>query len=133
VLSLTTASIPRDEKTDWFSSPWGQVQAAELREQIRQIAGSAGRVSVGDNFSSSLPAGNVSAVTYTSWIAEAMTQSVPWVGTAGITFGDVTSEGVTCRLPDDPAFHNHVGGPHAAMIFGLGVPRARLEVSDVEV
>jgi acyl-coenzyme A thioesterase PaaI-like protein len=59
-------------------------------------------------------------MTDTSWVAAAMAQTVPWVGTAGITFGDVTAERATCHLPDDPALHNHVGGPHAAVIFGLG-------------
>lgn len=56
----------------------------------------------------------------TSWVAEAMAQTVPWVRTAGITFGDVSVDRVECHLPDDPRLHNHVGGPHAAMIFGLG-------------
>jgi acyl-coenzyme A thioesterase PaaI-like protein len=56
----------------------------------------------------------------TSWIATAMAQTVPWVRSVGITFGDVTAERVECHLPDDPDLHNHVGGPHAAMIFGLG-------------
>ncbi len=59
-------------------------------------------------------------MTDTSWVAAAMAQTVPWVQAAGITFGDVSAERVECHLPDDPALHNHVGGPHAAMIFGLG-------------
>lgn len=59
-------------------------------------------------------------MTDTSWVAGAMKQTVPWVGTVGITFGEVTAERATCHLPDGPALHNHVGGPHAAMIFGLG-------------
>ncbi|MBN9096580.1 MULTISPECIES: DUF4442 domain-containing protein [unclassified Pseudonocardia] len=59
-------------------------------------------------------------MTDTSWVAAAMAQTVPWVRTAGITFGEVTAERVECRLPDSPDLHNHVGGPHAAMIFGLG-------------
>jgi acyl-coenzyme A thioesterase PaaI-like protein len=59
-------------------------------------------------------------MTDTSWVAAAMVQTVPWVRTAGVTFDDVTAERATCRLPDSPALHNHVGGPHAAVIFGLG-------------
>lgn len=59
-------------------------------------------------------------MTDTSWVAAAMAQTVPWVRTVGITFGEVTAERVECRLPDDPELHNHVGGPHAAVIFGLG-------------
>lgn len=49
-----------------------------------------------------------------------MQQTVPWVGTVGIEFVEVTPERVVLRLPDDPALRNHVGGPHAAMIFGVG-------------
>ncbi|MBP2364737.1 DUF4442 domain-containing protein [Pseudonocardia parietis] len=56
----------------------------------------------------------------TSWVAEAMTQAVPWVGTAGITFGEITPERVEAFLPDRADQHNHVGGPHAAVMFGLG-------------
>ncbi len=49
-----------------------------------------------------------------------MQQTVPWVGTVGIEFVEVTPQRVVLRLPDDPALRNHVGGPHAAMIFGVG-------------
>jgi acyl-coenzyme A thioesterase PaaI-like protein len=49
-----------------------------------------------------------------------MRQTVPWVGTVGIEFVEVTPQRVVLRLPDDPALRNHVGGPHAAMIFGVG-------------
>jgi acyl-coenzyme A thioesterase PaaI-like protein len=49
-----------------------------------------------------------------------MQQTVPWVGTVGIEFVEVTPDRVVLRLPDDPALRNHVGGPHAAMIFGVG-------------
>jgi acyl-coenzyme A thioesterase PaaI-like protein len=42
------------------------------------------------------------------------------VGTVGIEFVEVTPQRVVLRLPDDPALRNHVGGPHAAMIFGVG-------------
>ncbi|ANY06710.1 DUF4442 domain-containing protein [Pseudonocardia sp. HH130630-07] len=55
-----------------------------------------------------------------SWVAEAMAQAVPWVGTAGITFGTITTERVEAFLPDRSDQHNHVGGPHAAVMFGLG-------------
>ena len=59
-------------------------------------------------------------MTDTSWVAAAMAQTVPWVTTVGVTFGDVAPDRVECHLPDNPDLHNHVGGPHAAMIFGLG-------------
>ena len=55
-----------------------------------------------------------------SWVADAMTQAVPWVGTAGITFGSFTTDRVEAFLPDRSDQHNHVGGPHAAVMFGLG-------------
>jgi acyl-coenzyme A thioesterase PaaI-like protein len=49
-----------------------------------------------------------------------MQQTVPWVRTVGIEFAEVTSERAVLHLPDDQELRNHVGGPHAAMIFGLG-------------
>jgi acyl-coenzyme A thioesterase PaaI-like protein len=49
-----------------------------------------------------------------------MQQTVPWVATVGIEFVEVTPDRVVLRLPDDPTLRNHVGGPHAAMIFGVG-------------
>lgn len=56
----------------------------------------------------------------TSWVGQAMARTVPWVRSMGLEFGEVTPERSVVRLPDDAAMHNHVGGPHAAMIFGLG-------------
>ncbi|MCX6466872.1 MAG: DUF4442 domain-containing protein [Pseudonocardiales bacterium] len=58
--------------------------------------------------------------TDTSWVGAAMGQSVPWVREAGITFDETTPQRCTAHLPDAAQRHNHVGGPHAAMIFGLG-------------
>jgi acyl-coenzyme A thioesterase PaaI-like protein len=55
-----------------------------------------------------------------SWVGEAMRQSVPWTRTVGAEFGEITAERAVVRLPDRPDLRNHVGGPHAAMIFGLG-------------
>ena len=55
-----------------------------------------------------------------SFIADAMKQAVPWVKTTGIDFEEVSSTRVVASLPDDEALRNHVGGPHAAMMFGLG-------------
>jgi acyl-coenzyme A thioesterase PaaI-like protein len=40
--------------------------------------------------------------------------------TLGIEFGDVTPQRAVARLPDQPALHNHVGGPHAGALFTLG-------------
>lgn len=55
-----------------------------------------------------------------SSVGAAMTAAVPWVRTAGVRFGEAGPERVVAHLPDAPPTHNHVGGPHAAMIFGLG-------------
>jgi acyl-coenzyme A thioesterase PaaI-like protein len=53
-------------------------------------------------------------------IGEGLKNAVPWVKTVGIDFVDVTGERVIAALPDVESQRNHVGGPHAAMIFGLG-------------
>jgi acyl-coenzyme A thioesterase PaaI-like protein len=53
-------------------------------------------------------------------IGEAMKNTVPWVKTVGITFKEISATRVVTQLADDPALHNHVGGPHAAVTFGLG-------------
>jgi acyl-coenzyme A thioesterase PaaI-like protein len=58
--------------------------------------------------------------TDTSWVGAAMTQTVHWVRTVEITFGETTAQRAVAHLPDAAELHNHVGGPHAAMIFGLG-------------
>jgi acyl-coenzyme A thioesterase PaaI-like protein len=58
--------------------------------------------------------------TDTSWVGAAMKQTVPWVRTVGVEFGEITAERAIAYLPDVAEQHNHVGGPHAAMIFGLG-------------
>jgi acyl-coenzyme A thioesterase PaaI-like protein len=58
-------------------------------------------------------------MTETSWVGAAMQESVPWARTVGVEFVETTAERAVVRLPDDPDLRNHVGGPHAAMIFGL--------------
>lgn len=42
--------------------------------------------------------------------------AVPFAATLGLEFVDAD----TVRLPDRPAHHNHVGGPHAGALFTLG-------------
>lgn len=54
------------------------------------------------------------------WVPEAMQRVVPWVRTVGVEFGEVTTTRAVAHLPDRADLHNHVGGAHAAMIFGLG-------------
>lgn len=56
----------------------------------------------------------------TTWVGAAMGEAVPWVREAGITFEGTTATRCVAHLPDVAERHNHVGGPHAAMIFGLG-------------
>ncbi|MCP2257938.1 Acyl-coenzyme A thioesterase PaaI, contains HGG motif [Streptoalloteichus tenebrarius] len=53
-------------------------------------------------------------------LGELMTQAVPWVRTAGIEFLATEPGKVVVGLPDHEDTRNHVGGPHAAMMFGAG-------------
>ncbi|ACU34273.1 DUF4442 domain-containing protein [Actinosynnema pretiosum subsp. pretiosum] len=55
-----------------------------------------------------------------SLVADAMRKSVPWVQTNGVEFTEVGVDRVVAALPDRPESRNHVGGPHAAMLFGVG-------------
>ncbi|HEX7307849.1 DUF4442 domain-containing protein [Lentzea sp.] len=55
-----------------------------------------------------------------SFVADAMKQAVPYVKSTGIEFEEVSASRVVASLPDTPTLHNHIGGPHAAMMFGLG-------------
>ena len=54
-----------------------------------------------------------------SFVADAMKQAVPYVKTTGIEFEEVSPTRIVAVLPDNPDLHNHIGGPHAAMMFGL--------------
>jgi acyl-coenzyme A thioesterase PaaI-like protein len=53
-------------------------------------------------------------------VGELLLATVPMARTLGIEFGDVTPERAVARLPDQPALHNHVAGPHAGALFTLG-------------
>lgn len=53
-------------------------------------------------------------------IAEGLRRSVPFVRTLGLEFVELSAQHAVLRLPDNPATHNHVGGPHAGAIFTLG-------------
>lgn len=53
-------------------------------------------------------------------VGELLLATVPMARTIGIEFGDVTPERAVARLPDQPALHNHVAGPHAGALFTLG-------------
>lgn len=43
-----------------------------------------------------------------------------FVGVLGPRVLATSRDGATLRLAEGPELHNHVGGPHAAAIFGLG-------------
>jgi uncharacterized protein (TIGR00369 family) len=45
--------------------------------------------------------------------------AVPMVRTMNLEFLEVTAERAVLRLPDQPEYHNHVGGPHAGALFTL--------------
>ncbi|WUD76775.1 DUF4442 domain-containing protein [Streptomyces sp. NBC_00510] len=52
-------------------------------------------------------------------IGELMAATVPMAATLSIEFLETTAERAVVRLPDQPAYHNHVGGPHAGAMFTL--------------
>lgn len=45
---------------------------------------------------------------------------VPMVGTLNLEWVSIAPEAVVMRLPDQRAYHNHIGGPHAGAMFTLG-------------
>jgi acyl-coenzyme A thioesterase PaaI-like protein len=53
-------------------------------------------------------------------VAEGLRQAVPFVRTLNLEFLQVGTTRARLRLPDQPAVHNHVGGPHAGAMFTLG-------------
>lgn len=57
-------------------------------------------------------------------VAAGMLAAVPFTRTLGLEFVEVARHGdgfrAVVRLPDAPAHHNHVGGPHAGALFTLG-------------
>ncbi len=52
-------------------------------------------------------------------IRETMPQLVPFVATLGLEYLELSEGRAVLRLSDNPAFFNHVGGPHAGAIFTL--------------
>jgi acyl-coenzyme A thioesterase PaaI-like protein len=52
-------------------------------------------------------------------IGELMAATVPMVRTLNLEFTETTAERAVVLLPDQPDFHNHVGGPHAGAMFTL--------------
>ncbi len=45
---------------------------------------------------------------------------VPMVGTLSLEWVELSPQKVAMRLPDQPAYHNHIAGPHAGAMFTLG-------------
>jgi uncharacterized protein (TIGR00369 family) len=48
-----------------------------------------------------------------------MPTAVPMVGTLNIEFLELAPQRVVLRLPDQPEYHNHIGGLHAGAMFTL--------------
>jgi acyl-coenzyme A thioesterase PaaI-like protein len=53
-------------------------------------------------------------------LAAGMTQAVPLVRTLGIRFVEANGTEVVATVDDREDLHNHVGGPHAGILFSLG-------------
>ena len=53
-------------------------------------------------------------------IGEMLAATVPTVRTLKLEFLETTPEKAVVALPDQGEFHNHVGGPHAGVMFTLG-------------
>ena len=49
-----------------------------------------------------------------------MPKLVPMVGTLNLEFLQLSEAEAVLRLPDQSAYHNHIGGPHAGAMFTLG-------------
>lgn len=52
-------------------------------------------------------------------IGELLAATVPMVRTLHLEYIETTPERAVLLLPDQPDFHNHVGGPHAGAMFTL--------------
>ena len=66
------------------------------------------------------PAGKAAGSAPAPGVGELLLAAVPMARTLGIEFTGVTPRRAVARLPDQPALHNHVGGPHAGALFTLG-------------
>jgi acyl-coenzyme A thioesterase PaaI-like protein len=52
-------------------------------------------------------------------VASQMPSLVPMVGTLQLEFLELAPQRALLRLPNNPAYHNHIGGPHAGAMFTL--------------
>lgn len=55
----------------------------------------------------------------TAAVGRMMADTVPMVRTLGLEFTETSTERAVVSLPDQSAYHNHVGGPHAGAMFTL--------------
>ncbi|GGY05861.1 DUF4442 domain-containing protein [Streptomyces hiroshimensis] len=52
-------------------------------------------------------------------IGDMLLATVPMAKTLNLVFEEANAERAVVRLPDQPDYHNHVGGPHAGAMFTL--------------
>ncbi|MEV5972818.1 DUF4442 domain-containing protein [Streptomyces sp. NPDC051921] len=52
-------------------------------------------------------------------VGEMLAATVPMARTLDLKFLETTAERAVVELPDQAAYHNHVGGPHAGAMFTL--------------
>lgn len=52
-------------------------------------------------------------------VSRTMPQLIPFVGTLGIEYTELDDARAVCRIDDRPEYRNHVGGPHAGVMFTL--------------
>ena len=52
-------------------------------------------------------------------VGELLAATVPMARTLNLQYEEVTPERAVLRLPDQPEFANHLGGPHAGAMFTL--------------
>lgn len=50
-------------------------------------------------------------------VGSRMRSMIPFIQHTGLQYGEVSATRAVVHLPDDPTLRNHVGGPHAAMMF----------------
>jgi uncharacterized protein (TIGR00369 family) len=52
-------------------------------------------------------------------LGEMLAATVPMARTLNLEYLETTAERAVVRLPDQPDYHNHIGGPHAGAMFTL--------------
>jgi acyl-coenzyme A thioesterase PaaI-like protein len=61
----------------------------------------------------------MTAMTTTPSVGEMLAATVPMARTLNLSYLETTAERAVLQLPDQPEYHNHVGGPHAGAMFTL--------------